>query len=100
MQFFFVQSGKNFTGQNLFTQAPPVVPVTNMRYGRGYAPTYDTCFLLEFILHCFLLLLYLFVCCLSNEKSSCRSEHFLIHILLLPHLMSLAAVGKSVLENF
>ena len=31
--FFCVQSGKFCTGQNLFTQAPPVVPVTNMRYG-------------------------------------------------------------------
>ena len=28
---FCVQSGKFYTGQNLFTQAPPVVPVTNMR---------------------------------------------------------------------
>ena len=28
-----VQSGKIYTGQNFFTRAPPVVPVTNMRYG-------------------------------------------------------------------
>ena len=28
-----VQSGKFYTGQNFFTRAPPVVPVTNMRYG-------------------------------------------------------------------
>ena len=27
-----VQSGKFYTGQNFFTRAPPVVPVTNMRY--------------------------------------------------------------------
>ena len=27
------QSGKNYTGQKKFTQAPPVVPVTNIRYG-------------------------------------------------------------------
>ena len=27
-----VQSGKIYTGQNFFTRAPPVVPVTNMRY--------------------------------------------------------------------
>ena len=25
--------GKFYTGQKKFTQAPPVVPVTNMRYG-------------------------------------------------------------------
>ena len=30
--FFGIQSGKFYTGQNFFTQAPPVVPVTNMRY--------------------------------------------------------------------
>ena len=30
--FFRVQSGKFYTGQNFFTQALPVVPVTNMRY--------------------------------------------------------------------
>ena len=30
---FCVQSRNIYTGQNLFTQAPPVVPVTNMRYG-------------------------------------------------------------------
>ena len=29
---FRVQSGKKLTGQMFFTQAPPVVPVTNMRY--------------------------------------------------------------------
>ena len=29
---FCVQSGKFYTGQNCYTQAPPVVPVTNMRY--------------------------------------------------------------------
>ena len=28
-----VQSGKFYTGQNFFTRAPLVVPVTNMRYG-------------------------------------------------------------------
>ena len=27
-----VQSGKFYTGENFFTRAPPVVPVTNMRY--------------------------------------------------------------------
>ena len=32
-QFFCVHSGKIYTGQKKFTQAPPVVPVTNMRYG-------------------------------------------------------------------
>ena len=32
MQFFSIQSGKFYTGQNIFTEAPPVVPVTNMRY--------------------------------------------------------------------
>lgn len=30
-----VQSGKFYTGQNFFTRAPPVVPVTNMRYGQS-----------------------------------------------------------------
>ena len=30
-----VQSGKFYTGQNFFTRAPPVVPVTNMRYAYG-----------------------------------------------------------------
>ena len=30
---FFTQSGKNYTWQKFFTQAPPVVPLTNMRYG-------------------------------------------------------------------
>ena len=29
---FHVQSWKNYTGQKKFTQAPPVVPVTNRRY--------------------------------------------------------------------
>ena len=29
---FFTQSGKIYTCQKFFTQAPPVVPVTNMRY--------------------------------------------------------------------
>ena len=29
---FFTQSGKINTWQKMFTQAPPVVPVTNMRY--------------------------------------------------------------------
>ena len=29
---FFTQSGKIYTWQKIFTQAPPVVPVTNMRY--------------------------------------------------------------------
>ena len=33
MQFFFTQSGKNYTGQKKFTQAPLVMLVTNMRYG-------------------------------------------------------------------
>ena len=28
--FFCVQSGKNYTGQKKITQAPPVVPVTNI----------------------------------------------------------------------
>ena len=28
-----VQSGTFYTGQNFFTQALPVVPVTNIRYG-------------------------------------------------------------------
>ena len=30
---FCVQSGKFYTWQNIFTRAPPVVPVTNIRYG-------------------------------------------------------------------
>ena len=30
---FFVQSGKFYTWQNIFTRAPPMVPVTIMRYG-------------------------------------------------------------------
>ena len=30
---FRVQSGQNYTGQKEFTQAPPVVPVTNIGYG-------------------------------------------------------------------
>ena len=29
---FRVQFEKNYTGQKKFTQAPPVVPVTNVRY--------------------------------------------------------------------
>ena len=29
---FFTQFGKIYTWQKIFTQAPPVVPVTNMRY--------------------------------------------------------------------
>ena len=29
---FCVHSGKIYTGQTKFTQAPPVVPLTNMRY--------------------------------------------------------------------
>ena len=37
MQFFLTQSGKIYTWQEIFTQAPPVVPVTNMRYvGKSY----------------------------------------------------------------
>ena len=35
MHFFFTQSGQIYTWQKIFTQAPPVVPVTNMRYERG-----------------------------------------------------------------
>ena len=31
---FRFESGNFYTGQNFFTQAPPVVPVTNMRYGQ------------------------------------------------------------------
>ena len=31
-----VQSGKFYTGENFFTRAPPVVPVTNMRYGEPF----------------------------------------------------------------
>ena len=33
MHFFAINLEKFYTGQNFFTQAPPVVPVTNMRYG-------------------------------------------------------------------
>ena len=33
--FFCVHSGKIYTGQKKFKQAPPVVPVTNMRYARS-----------------------------------------------------------------
>ncbi len=33
VSFFCVHSGKIYTGQKKFTRAPPVVPVTNMRYG-------------------------------------------------------------------
>ena len=32
MPIFRIKSVKIYTGQFLFTQAPPVVPVTNMRY--------------------------------------------------------------------
>ena len=32
-EVFRVQSGKFYTRRNFFTQAPPLVPVTNMRYG-------------------------------------------------------------------
>ena len=32
VSIFCVHSGKIYTGQKKFTQAPPVVPVTNMRY--------------------------------------------------------------------
>ena len=33
---FRFESGNFYTGQNFFTQAPPVVPVTNMRYGKHW----------------------------------------------------------------
>ena len=33
---FRFESGNFYTGQNFFTQAPPVVPVTNMRYVNKY----------------------------------------------------------------
>ena len=33
---FCIHSGKIYTGQKKFTQAPPVVPVTNMRYGQDF----------------------------------------------------------------
>ena len=33
---FRVQSGKFYTWQNYFTRAPPVVPVTNIRYVQGH----------------------------------------------------------------
>ena len=33
-----VQFGKIYTGQNFFTRAPPVVPVTNMRYALKHQP--------------------------------------------------------------
>ena len=33
---FCVQSGKFYTWQNIFTRAPPVVPVTIMRYAHGW----------------------------------------------------------------
>ena len=35
-----VQSGKFYTGQNFFTRAPPVVPVTNMRYAHDTEKLY------------------------------------------------------------
>ena len=38
--FFCIQSGKFYTGQNLFTQARPVVPVTNMWYALIQCATY------------------------------------------------------------
>ena len=33
---FRFESGNFYTGQNFFTQAPPVVPVTNMRYAKHF----------------------------------------------------------------
>ena len=33
VKYAFFLSGKIYIRQNVFTQAPPVVPVTNMRYG-------------------------------------------------------------------
>ena len=36
-QFFAFNLEKNYTRQKKFTQAPPVVPVTNMRYARKIA---------------------------------------------------------------
>ena len=38
VSIFCVHSGKIYTGQKKFTQAPPVVPVTNMRYVRMNLP--------------------------------------------------------------
>ena len=40
---FFTQSGKIYTWQKIFTQAPPVVPVTNMRYGVGQLSQFLRC---------------------------------------------------------
>ena len=36
LPFFCVKSLKIYTGQKKFTQAPPVAPVQNMRYERGF----------------------------------------------------------------
>ena len=36
MENFRVPSGKIYTGLKKFTQAPPVAPVTNIRYDLGY----------------------------------------------------------------
>ena len=38
MAIFRVQSGKNYTGQKIFTQTPSVVSVTNIRYGAHQHP--------------------------------------------------------------
>ena len=44
---FCIQSGKFYTEQNLFTQAPPVVPVTNMRYVNMFHIAYNKCYIFK-----------------------------------------------------
>ena len=41
-KFFAFNLEKNYTWQKKFTQAPPVVPVTNMRYDPGSAQDWET----------------------------------------------------------
>ena len=46
MPIFRVKSVKIYTGQKKFTQAPPVAPVTNMRYGSGDLETNEISYFL------------------------------------------------------
>ena len=42
LPIFRDKSVKIYTGQFFFTQAPPVVPVTNMRYGHSLTVSHST----------------------------------------------------------
>ena len=51
VSIFCVHSGKIYTGQKKFTQAPPVVPVTNMRYVQDGVHTDSHCNVNAFAMH-------------------------------------------------